>query len=37
MEKYAKATDRSKRAAVSAMPFTQSSTPEHVISIADAG
>lgn len=33
---YAKATDRSKREVVSALPFAKSSTPDHVISLPDA-
>lgn len=36
MNVYAKATDKSKREAVAALPFTKVSTPAHIISMQNA-
>ena len=36
MKVYAKATERSKRDAISAIPFAQASSPKHVISMQNA-
>jgi integrase len=37
MRVYAKATDRSMRDAINALPFARASVPNHVLAIADKG
>lgn len=37
MKVYAKATDRAKRQAISALPFAKASAPEHIVSIGTKG